>query len=146
MPTNMNALEKMNVDKKVIGLCTPILTLVNMQGNVIQNIMKIFLLVNLFSLPVTGIDYVFYIIIAIFAGSITAGIPGGGVISNTLLVSILSVSPLALPILITIEWLLDALATVFNVLSDTSTIPLIDKFTNKKGLKDDYQRRKKLTI
>ena len=113
-----------------------------MQGNVIQNVMKLFLMASLFSLPLKGINYITYILLAILAGSITAGIPGGGVISNTLLVSVLGVSPNALPILITIEWLLDAPTTVFNVLSDTATIPLIDKVMQEKGSKNVNKRKK----
>ena len=114
-----------------------------MQGNVIQNILKIFLLYGLFDLKMGGIDnYILFIFVSIFAGMITAGIPGGGVISNTILVSILNFPPSALPILITIEWLLDAPATAFNILSDTSTIPLIDKFINIKGEKNVNKRKK----
>lgn len=132
MPTNINVLKEMNVSDEVVGICTPIATLINMQGNVIQNTLKMFLLYNLFSLNIGGIgDYAFFIIISIFAGMITAGIPGGGVISNTILVSSLQLPGSALSILVTIEWLLDAPATAFNILSDTATIPLVDKYVKK---------------
>jgi len=141
MPTNINVLKEMEVSEEVVGICTPIATLINMQGNVIQNILKIFLLYSLFSLNINGIgDYLFFIIISMFAGMITAGIPGGGVVSNTILVSSLQLPGSALPILVTIEWLLDAPATAFNILSDTSTIPLVDKFVKRR--KNDNKRKK----
>lgn len=132
MPTNINVLKEMELSDEVVGICTPISTLINMQGNVIQNTMKMFLLYSLFSLNVSGIgDYAFFIIISMFAGMITAGIPGGGVISNTILVSSLQLPGSALSILVTIEWLLDAPATAFNILSDTATLPLVDKYVKK---------------
>lgn len=141
MPTNINVLKEMEVSDEVVGICTPIATLINMQGNVIQNILKIFLLYSLFSLNINGVgDYLFFIIISIFAGMITAGIPGGGVVSNTILVSSLQLPGSALPILITIEWLLDAPATAFNILSDTSTLPLVDKYVKRS--KNDNKRKK----
>ena len=141
MPTNIKVLNEMELSEEIVGICTPISTLINMQGNIIQNILKIFLLYGLFSLNINGIgDYIFFIIISMFAGMITAGIPGGGVISNTILVSSLQLPGSALPILITIEWLLDAPATAFNILSDTSTMPLVDKWVKKN--KNDNKRKK----
>ena len=91
MPTNIAALENMEIDKDVVGICTPVFTLVNMQGNVIQNTLKIFLLINIFNLSFHTYNYITFILLAILAGSITAGIPGGGVISNTILVSVMNV-------------------------------------------------------
>lgn len=78
------------------------------------------------------LNYIGFIALAIFAGMITGGVPGGGVVSNTILVNILNFPSSALPILITIEWILDAPATVFNVLSDSSTLPLVDKIVKRK--------------
>ncbi len=143
MPTNIEVMEEMNLDKDVINICTPIATLINMQGNVIENTLKIFLISSLFSISLGGIgNYILFILIAAFAGMITAGIPGGGVVSNTLLVSILGFPAEALPILITIEWLLDAPATAFNILSDTSTLPLVDKLLKRKS--KNVSKRKKI--
>lgn len=143
MPVNINTLKNMGVSDEVISICTPIATLINMQGNVIQNILKIFLLYGLFALQIGDFgNIIFFILISIFAGMITAGIPGGGVISNTILVSVLNLPASALPILVTIEWLLDAPATAFNILSDTSTIPLIDKIVFKEREKNERIRKK----
>ncbi len=133
MPVNMKLMKKMNVSDNIINICTPYATIINMQGNVIQNILKIFLLFSLFHVSMGGIlNYIGFIALAIFAGMITGGVPGGGVVSNTILVNILNFPSSALPILITIEWILDAPATVFNVLSDSSTLPLVDKIVKRK--------------
>ena len=133
MPTNIQAMKKMGVSEDVVEISTPIMTLINMQGNIIQNLLKIFMMCGLFNLPIGGVgDIVFYIILSMFAGMITAGVPGGGVVSNTIIVSILGFPIEALPILIAIEWILDAPATVFNVLSDTATLPLVDKIVKRR--------------
>lgn len=143
MPTNIKVLEEMDLDKDLIDITTPVATLTNMQGNVIENILKVFLVCAIFSIPIGGLDkFLLYILVAIFAGAITAGIPGGGVISNTILVSMLGFPVEVLPILVTIEWLLDAPATAFNILSDTSTMPIIDKLLKK--AKKNVSRRKKV--
>jgi len=145
MPTNIEVLEEMELDKDLIDICTPIATITNMQGNVIENTLKIFLVSSLFSISLGGpVNYVFFILVAIFAGMITAGIPGGGVVSNTLVVSMLGFPAEALPILITIEWLCDAPATAFNILSDTSTMPLVDKLLKKGKDKKDANKREKV--
>ncbi len=142
MPSNRKVIDELSVSKEVNDVVLPIATLINMQGNVIQNVMKIFLLSGLFSMHIDNFyGYFLAIVIAIFVGMITAGIPGGGVISNTVMVSMLQLPPTALPILITIEWLLDAPATAFNILSDTSVIPLIDKIVRRKN---DFNRTKKV--
>ena len=142
MPTNITVLKEMELDDDLIDITTPVATLTNMQGNVIENILKVFLVCAIFSIPIGGVGhFILYILVAIFAGAITAGIPGGGVISNTILVSMLGFPVEVLPILITIEWLLDAPATAFNILSDTSTMPIIDKLL-KKGKKNASKRRK----
>jgi len=133
MPTNIEVFEEMELDRDLIDICTPIATITNMQGNVIENTLKIFFISSLFGIPLGGFgNYLFFILVATFAGMITAGIPGGGVISNTILVSVLGFPAEALPILITIEWLLDAPATAFNILSDTSTMPLVDKIMKER--------------
>ena len=146
MPTNIEVLKEMKLDDDLIDICTPIATITNMQGNVIENTLKIFLVSSLFSISLGGPgNYVFFILVAIFAGMITAGIPGGGVVSNTLVVSMLGFPAAALPILITIEWLCDAPATAFNILSDTSTLPLVDKWLKKgkekKNVKSDKRKK-----
>ena len=142
MPTNIEVLEEMNLDKDLIDITTPVATLTNMQGNIIENLLKVFLVCTIFQIPMGGVGkFALYIMVAIFAGAITAGIPGGGVISNTILVSMLGFPVEVLPILITIEWLLDAPATAFNILSDTSTMPIIDKFL-KRGKRNDSKRKK----
>jgi len=128
----------MGVSDDVVDITTPIATLINMQGNVIQNLLKIFMMCGLFNLPIGGVgDVIFYIILSMFAGMITAGVPGGGVVSNTIIVSILGFPIEALPILIAIEWILDAPATVFNVLSDTATLPLVDKIVRRRKDEDN---------
>lgn len=146
MPTNIEVLKEMKLDDDLIDICTPIATITNMQGNVIENTLKIFLVSSLFSISLGGPgNYILFILVAIFAGMITAGIPGGGVVSNTLVVSMLGFPAAALPILITIEWLCDAPATAFNILSDTSTLPLVDKWLKKgkekKHVKSDKRKK-----
>ena len=143
MPTNIEVMREMKLDDDVIDICVPVATLVNMQGNVIENTLKIFLVSSLFSISLGGVgNYILFILVAAFAGMITAGIPGGGVVSNTLVVSLLGFPAEALPILITIEWLLDAPATAFNILSDTSTLPLVNKLVGRK--RKNASKRKKV--
>lgn len=54
MPVNMKLMKKMNVSDNIINICTPYATIINMQGNVIQNILKIFLLFSLFHVSMGG--------------------------------------------------------------------------------------------
>ena len=133
MPTNMEVTKRIGVSKYVRNISLPIGTVLNMQGNIIQTTLKIILLYSLFGMPFDNI-WVFAIAIgvAMLTSIVSGGVPGGGVMGNMMLVSIYNFPLTAFPIIVAIEWMLDAPATAMNALGNTSTMPLIDKFSRKK--------------
>lgn len=136
MPTNMEVTKRIGVSDNVRSVSLPLGTVLNMQGNIIQTTLKIILLYSLFGMTFDNI-WLFSMAIgaAMLTSIVSGGVPGGGVMGNMMLVSIYNFPLTAFPIIVAIEWMLDAPATAMNALGNTSTMPLVDKFSRKK-LKD----------
>lgn len=132
MPTNMETVKKIGVSDSVRSISLPLGTVLNMQGNIIQTTLKIILLYSLFDMPFDNIfTFSMAISVAMLTSVVSGGVPGGGVMGNMMLISIYNFPLTAFPIITAIEWILDAPATAMNVLGNTSTMPLIDKFFKK---------------
>ena len=132
MPTNMEVVKKIGVSDEIRSVSLPIGTVLNMQGNVIQTTLKIILLYTLYDMPFNNSGtYAIAIGAALITSIVSGGVPGGGVMGNMMLVSLYNFPLTAFPIIVAIEWMLDAPATAMNALGNTATMPLIDKITKK---------------
>ena len=77
---------------------------------------------------------------ALITSIVSGGVPGGGVMGNMMLVSLYNFPVTAFPIIVAIEWMLDAPATAMNALGNTATMPLIDK-VNKFSEKEKGKKK-----
>lgn len=72
--------------------------------------------------------------IALIATLLVTAVPiGGGTISETLIISLLGYSMSCLPILTIIATIIDAPATVLNVVGDTSSSMLVSRIVDGKA-------------
>ena len=100
----------------------------HMEGSSMAAILKIVFLFGIFGKSFTGIDtYLIAILIAVLSGVVMSGIPGGGLIGEMLIVSLYGFPLEAFPIIATIGWLVDPIATSLNVVGDTSSTMMIAK-------------------
>lgn len=141
MPTNIEVVKKIGVSDEVRSVSLPIGTVLNMQGNIIQTTLKVILLYTLYNMPFDNIR-VFALAIgaALITSIVSGGVPGGGVMGNMMLVSLYNFPVTAFPIIVAIEWMLDAPATAMNALGNTATMPLIDK-VNKFSEKEKGKKK-----
>ena len=78
------------------------------------------------------------ILIALLATILVSAVPiGGGTISETLIITMLGFPLSTLPILTIIATIIDAPATVLNVTGNTISSVIINKFIDKKKVRDD---------
>ena len=128
LPSNMDAANKLNIDKDVSRTTLPIGATMHMEGSAMASILKIAFLFGIFGKSFTGIDtYLIAILIAVLSGVVMSGIPGGGLIGEMLIVSLYGFPLEAFPIIATIGWIVDPPATCLNVVGDVSSAMLIEK-------------------
>ena len=116
-------------------------------GSIIGSVFKIMFLVCLFGTYISspaGIGKV--LVVALIANLLITAVPiGGGTISETLIISMLGYPMGALPILTIIATIIDAPATMLNVVGDTSSSMLVSRIVDGKDwmLKKDKKVIKK---
>ena len=133
LPSNLEATKNIGVREDVREVCLPIGTTMNMHGSVMGAILKIAFLFTVFGEPFSGIGtFATAILIAILSGMVMSGIPGGGLIGEMLIVSLYNFPVGAFAIIATIGIVIDAPATAVNVVGNTATSMLINRFTEEK--------------
>lgn len=97
------------------------------------SVFKIMFLVNLFGTSLLTIgDFTKVLGIALLATLLVTAVPiGGGTISEMLILSMLNYNVAALPILTIIATIIDAPATLLNVIGDTASSMLVTKTVEK---------------
>lgn len=134
LPSNLEATKNIGVSEDIREVCLPIGTTMNMHGSVMGAILKIAFLFTVFGKPFVGIEtFAIAIFIAILSGMVMSGVPGGGLIGEMLIVTLYNFPAGAFAIIATIGIVIDAPATVVNVVGNTTASMLINKFTEGKN-------------
>ena len=120
MPVNLNAAEKIGIPKDISKIVLPIGATMHMDGGCLSCILKIAFLFGIFGRDFSGIGtYASAILISVVGGVVMSGVPGGGIIGEMLIVNVYGFPAEALPIIITMGFLVDAICTVLNACGDT---------------------------
>lgn len=112
LPSNLEVTKNISVRKDVIKVCLLIKTIMNMYGSVIGAIL-----------------------IAFLSGMVMFGVSDGSLIVEMLIVSSYNILVEAFVIIIIIRIVIDIPATSVNVVGNTATSMLINRFTEKMGKK-----------
>ena len=135
MPINIESAKKMGVTEDVSSVSISLGTNFHKDGSIVGSVFKIMFLVQLFNSNTSTFKI---ILIALLATSLVSAVPiGGGTISETLIITMLGFPLSALPILTIIATIIDAPATVLNVTGNTISSVIINKFIDKKKVRDD---------
>ena len=130
IPSNSLAASKMDIDDDVTWTVIPLGTNFHKDGSIIGSTFKIMFLVYLFNLD---IPFTKILLISLFATLLVSSLPiGGGTISEMFIISLLGLPLTALPILTIIATIIDAPATVLNVVGNTSSSLLVNYFMRKR--------------
>ena len=134
IPVNIECSKKIGVPEDVAETAIPLGTSFHKDGSIIGSVFKIMFLVCLFGMNVsTGKGILGILAIALVSTLLVTAVPiGGGTISEMLIITMLGCPPAALPILTIIATIIDAPATMLNVVGDTASSMMISKIVDGK--------------
>ena len=130
IPVNSEACKKMGVSNDIAETIVPLGTTFHKDGSIIGSAFKIMFLVYLFDMSpsiwlVVGVSLLVTLLIA--------AVPiGGGTISEMMIITLMGFPVAALPILTVIATIIDAPATVLNVVGDSATGMLVSRMVDGK--------------
>ncbi len=134
LPVNYEAAEKIGVSKDISGIVLPIGATMHMDGSVLAAVLKISFLYGVFGKEFAGAEtYIISIVIAILSGVVLSGVPGGGLVGEMLIVSLMNFPPEAFPLIATIGFLVDPPATCLNVCGDTVASMVVNRLIDGKN-------------
>ena len=134
IPVNVECSKKMGVPNDIAETTIPLGTSFHKDGSIIGSVFKIMFLVCLFgtSLATAG-DVLGLLGIALLANLLVTAVPiGGGTISEMLIITMMGYPVAALPILTIIATIIDAPATMLNVVGDTVSSMVVTRFVDGK--------------
>ncbi len=136
IPVNDKAATKIGVGNDIAEVTIPMGTSFHKDGSVIGSVFKIMFLVYLFN---TNPSIWMVLGVSLLATLLITAVPvGGGTISEMFILTLMGFPASALPILTIIATVIDAPATVLNVVGDTASSMLVGRFTDgKKFLKKE---------
>ena len=131
IPVNTKCAKDIGVSKDIADTTIPLGTSFHKDGSIIGSVFKIMFLVYLFGTPVS----IFKVLgVALVATLLITAVPiGGGTISEMLILSLMGFPFGALPILTIIATIIDAPATVLNVVGDSASSMLVSRIVDGKN-------------
>lgn len=145
IPVNIECTKKIGVPDDIAETTVPMGTSFHKDGSVIGSVFKIMFLICLFGTNVSGAGAVMKIIgVALLANLLITGVPiGGGTISEMLIISMMGYPVAALPILTMVATIIDAPATMLNVVGDTVSSMMVTRIVDGKHWLDDAEKKEK---
>lgn len=136
IPVNMQSAKKIGVSDDIADTVIPLGTSFHKDGSAIGSVFKIMFLVCLFA---TNPSIWQVLLVSIIANLLITAVPiGGGTISEMMILSLMGYPVAALPILTMVATIIDAPATVLNVIGDTATSMMTARIVDGK----DWMQKK----
>ena len=134
IPVNIDSAKKIGVSSDIAETTIPLGTSFHKDGSIIGSVFKIMFLVCLFGTSLASFGEVMSVLgIALLANLLITAVPiGGGTISEMLIISMMGYPVAALPILTIIAAIIDAPATVLNVVGDDTSSMLVARIVDGK--------------
>lgn len=134
IPVNIKCAKKIGVPNDIAETTIPLGTSFHKDGSIIGSVFKIMFLVCLFGTGLTTAGDIFGVLgIALLATLLVTAVPiGGGTISEMLIITMLGYPVAALPILTIIATIIDAPATMLNVVGDTASSMMVARVVDGK--------------
>ena len=134
IPVNVECAKKMGVPDDIAETTIPMGTSFHKDGSMIGSVFKIMFLVCLFGTAINTPAGVLQVLgVAILANLLITGVPiGGGTISEMLIITMMGFPVASLPILTMVATIIDAPATMLNVVGDTVSSMLVTRIVDGK--------------
>ena len=143
VPANVECAKNIGIPTDIAETTISLGTSFHKDGSTIGSIFKIMFLVYLFQTPFNNFTMIIQILItALIATLLVTAVPiGGGTISEMLILSLMGYPIKALPILTIIATIIDAPATLLNVVGDSSCAMLVTKMVDGKKWIDKNEEK-----
>lgn len=149
IPINVECSKKMGVPDDIAETTIPMGTSFHKDGSMIGSVFKIMFLVCLFGTAINTPGAILQILgVAIIANLLITGVPiGGGTISEMLIITMMGFPVAALPILTMVATIIDAPATMLNVVGDTVSSMMVTRIVDGNGwIKDKEEVKEKINV
>ena len=146
IPVNIESSKKIGVSDDIAETTVPMGSSFHKDGSIIGSMFKIMFLVCLFGTQINTPGAVAQVLgVALLANLLITGVPiGGGTISEMLIITMMGYPVAALPILTMIATIIDAPATMLNVVGDTVSSMLVARIVDGKDwIKGKTKKRDK---
>ena len=131
IPTNSMCAKKMGVPDDIAETVIPLGTSFHKDGSIIGSVFKVMFLVCLFGTSISGFAGISKILLV--ATLLITAVPiGGGTISEMMIITMMGYNAGVLPILTIIATIIDAPATMLNVVGDSATSMLVARVVDGK--------------
>ena len=132
VPVNIECAKNIGIPADIAETTISLGTSFHKDGSSIGSVFKIMFLVYLFQTPFNNFSMIIQILVtALIATLLVTAVPiGGGTISEMLILSLMGYPIKALPILTIIATIIDAPATLLNVVGDSSCAMLVTKMVD----------------
>jgi Na+/H+-dicarboxylate symporter len=129
IPANLQAAKRMGVRDAIYETSIPLGSMIHKDGSVIGGIFKIAFLFGLFHLDFSGASVLLTAIgISLLVGTVMGAIPSGGMLGELLILNLYGFPPSVLIAVAAISIIIDPLATMINVTSNTVSSMMVDRF------------------
>ena len=131
IPVNIDTAKKLGVSDDIAETLIPLGTSFHKDGSIIGSVFKIMFLVCLFG---SSVGFFKVLLVSLLVTLLVTAVPiGGGTISEMMILTLMGFPVNALPILTIIATIIDAPATVLNVVGDTASSMLAARIVDGKN-------------
>ena len=139
IPVNTKCAKNIGVSDDIADTTIPLGTSFHKDGSIVGSVFKIMFLVYLFNMDVSLLKVLG---VSLIATVLIAAVPiGGGTISEMLIITMMGFPVNALPILTIIATIIDAPATVLNVVGDSASSMLVARIVDGKNWLKDKKKK-----
>ncbi len=135
VPVNIECTKKIGVPNDIAETTVSLGTSFHKDGSCIGSVFKIMFLVCLFGTSLSSFGSVAKVLgVALLATLLVTAVPiGGGTISEMLIITMMGYNVAALPILTIVATIIDAPATLLNVVGDSASAMMVTRLVEGKG-------------
>ncbi|MDO5026986.1 MAG: dicarboxylate/amino acid:cation symporter [Tissierellia bacterium] len=143
IPITLQATDNMGVPRKVSAFTIPLGATINMDGTAIMQGVAVVFIANVSGIELSMNDYMTVILTATLASIGTAGVPGVGLVTLSMVLSAINLPVSGIAMIMGIDRILDMLRTVTNVVGDMAGTLIIAKRENMLDI-DQYYAAKEI--